>query len=308
MENFTSLINSYLPEPHASLLNGILLGVKLDHVTTHFYESLKTVGLIHIVVLSGMNITMLSAIVLNTIVPIVGRRYAMIVTIFVIIGFIFFVGIEPPIVRATIMGILSLVGLLFGRKTIALYTLFLSSIILIIIFPEWLTSISFQLSFGATLGIILFGNVEKTDKAISDYRLLITEKNIQKSGIKNSISVIPVKTGIQKDRYWIPTFVGMTYDYIKEELRISLAAQIFTVPIIFFYFRQISFVAPIANILVAWLIAPIMILGIITILVGSIWWQGGFVLSWLCYGLISIVVMVVETLAKIPYASLNFDL
>ncbi|OGK49159.1 hypothetical protein A3A93_00130 [Candidatus Roizmanbacteria bacterium RIFCSPLOWO2_01_FULL_38_12] len=117
-----------------------------------------------------------------------------------------------------------------------------------------------------------------------------------------------MKTGIQKDRYWIPTFVGMTYDYIKEELRISLAAQIFTVPIIFFYFRQISFVAPIANILVAWLIAPIMILGIITILVGSIWWQGGFVLSWLCYGLISIVVMVVETLAKIPYASLNFDL
>jgi len=295
MENFTSLINSYLPEPHASLLNGILLGVKLDHVTTHFYESLKTVGLIHIVVLSGMNITMLSAIVLNTIVPIVGRRYAMIVTIFVIIGFIFFVGIEPPIVRATIMGILSLVGLLFGRKTIALYTLFLSSIILIIVFPEWLTSISFQLSFGATLGIILFGKLEKV------------EKN-QESGIKNSISVIPVKTGIQKDRYWIPTFVGMTYDYIKEELRISLAAQIFTVPIIFFYFRQISFVAPIANILVAWLIAPIMILGIITILVGSIWWQGGFVLSWLCYGLISIVVMVVETLAKIPYASLNFDL
>ena len=295
MENFTSLINSYLPEPHASLLNGILLGVKLDHVTTHFYESLKTVGLIHIVVLSGMNITMLSAIVLNTIVPIVGRRYAMILTIFVIIGFIFFVGLEPPIVRATIMGILSLVGLLFGRKTIALYTLFLSSIILIIVFPEWLTSISFQLSFGATLGIILFGKLEKV------------EKN-QESGIKNSISVIPVKTGIQKDRYWIPTFVGMTYDYIKEELRISLAAQIFTVPIIFFYFRQISFVAPIANILVAWLIAPIMILGIITILVGSIWWQGGFVLSWLCYGLISIVVMVVETLAKIPYASLNFDL
>ena len=295
MENFTSLINSYLPEPHASLLNGILLGVKLDHVTTHFYESLKTVGLIHIVVLSGMNITMLSAIVLNTIVPIVGRRYAMILTIFVIIGFIFFVGLEPPIVRATIMGILSLVGLLFGRKTIALYTLFLSSIILIIVFPEWLTSISFQLSFGATLGIILFGKLEKV------------EKN-QESGIKNSISVIPVKTGIQKDRYWIPTFVGMTYDYIKEELRISLAAQIFTVPIIFFYFRQISFVAPIANILVAWLIAPIMILSIITILVGSIWWQGGFVLSWLCYGLISIVVMVVETLAKIPYASLNFDL
>jgi hypothetical protein len=46
---FTSVINSYLPEPHASLLNGILFGVSLKASKT-FFEQLKIVGLLHIVV------------------------------------------------------------------------------------------------------------------------------------------------------------------------------------------------------------------------------------------------------------------
>ena len=290
MDHFTSLINSYLPEPQASLLNGILLGTPLTNVTRHFYDNLKVVGLIHIVVLSGMNITMLSAIVLNTIVPMIGRKYAMIVTIFVIFLFVWFVGIEPPVVRAATMGILSFIGLIFGRKTLALYTLFLTSVILIIIFPEWLKSISFQLSFGATLGIILFGRVLYEEEK-PPLNPLLTKEGNQKGG----------------DSHGQKSVIRNLKSYILEELRISLAAQIFTVPIIFFYFRQISFVAPVANLFVAWMIAPIMILGMITVAIGLMWWQGGFVLSWFSYGLLSIIIFVVEWLAKIPYASIKLN-
>src|SRR3989344_518304 len=291
MDYFSSLINSYLPEPHASLLNGILFGTPLKNVTNNFYNNLKLVGLIHIVVLSGMNITLLSAVVLNMLVPMIGRRYAMIATIIIILIFVYFVGIEPPVVRAATMGILSFVGLLFGRKTLALYTLFLTSVILIIIFPEWLKSISFQLSFGATLGIILFGNVEGFLRHPEGVERL-KDPEILKPGffaIAQNDNLIILKS------------------YILEELRISLAAQIFTVPIIFFYFRQISFVAPVANLFVAWMIAPIMILGMITVVIGLVWWQGGFVLSWFSYGLLSIIIFVVEWLAKIPYASIKLN-
>ena len=265
MELFTDLINSYLHEPYASLLNGILLGRPL-FVTNSFYTKLKIVGLIHIVVLSGMNITMLSAIVMNLIVKFVGRKLSIVITVAFIFAFIIFVGIEPPVVRAAVMGILTLIGLMFGRKTLALYTLFISSVLMIIVWPEWLSSISFQLSFAATLGIILFGNMNE-DKIEGTHEIL---------------------------------------KYIQEELRISIAAQIFTLPIIFYYFRQISFVSPVANILVSWTIAPIMILGMATIFLGLINWQLGFILSWICYGLIHIIITVVEILAKIPYASIQF--
>ncbi|MDQ5981958.1 MAG: competence protein ComEC [Patescibacteria group bacterium] len=263
MDQFTSLINSYLPEPHASLLNGIVLGIDLQ-TTYSFKDKLKDVGLIHIVVLSGMNITLLSAVILQIIIPLFGRKAATIITIVSIIFFIYFVGIDPPIVRAGIMGILSLIGLMFGRKTLALYTLFLTSIICIIIWPDWLTSISFQLSFAATFGIILFGNVVSEEKTTNT--------------IKN---------------------------YLIDELRVSLSAQLFTTPIIFFYFRQISFISPIANILVSWTIAPIMIYGIIAMVVGSIHWQLGFVVSWLCYGLVTFIILVVEWLSQIPFASVK---
>src|SRR3989344_5175843 len=260
MDALIHLINSYYPEPHASLLNGMLLGKQL-FVTNTFYNQLKQVGLIHIVVLSGMNITMLSAIILNTLVHFINRKWALLCTIVIIILFVLFVGAEPPIIRAALMGIISLAAVLYGRKAMALYSLFLSGIIMLIINFEWLQSISFQLSFSATLGIVLFGSMEKKEKAVILSRNGSDDRRIQ--------------------------------TYFLEELRISLAAQVFTVPLIFWYFRQISIVSPLANILVAWLIAPIMILGMIEVAVGMVNGHAGFVVSWLVYPLLEFIVWVV---------------
>src|SRR3989338_2469740 len=59
---FTSVINGYLPEPHASLLNGMVFGTSVK-TTKLLYEQLKTVGLLHIVTLSGMNLFLLAEII-----------------------------------------------------------------------------------------------------------------------------------------------------------------------------------------------------------------------------------------------------
>lgn len=152
---FTSVINSYLPEPHASLLNGILFGVNLKAGKV-FYEQLKIVGLLHLVVLSGMNITILASITAG-LTQFLGKRISILITILMIILFIVFVGAKAPIIRAGFMGILTLVAIIYGRKNLALYSLFLSLIFIAIFWPKWLTTISLQLSYGATLGIILFG-------------------------------------------------------------------------------------------------------------------------------------------------------
>lgn len=267
MDLFTGLINRFYHEPYASLMNGILLGRPL-FVTDTFYTQLKEVGLIHIVVLSGMNITMLSSIVLTALVPLIGRTLATGITILCIGLFVLFVGAEAPVVRAAIMGILALVGLLFGRKTLTLWLLILSALIMLVFNPTWLTSISFQLSFGATLGIILFGSTEETQE----------DK-------KTSSSI---------------------WRYLNDELRISLSAQVFTLPLIFWYFRQISIVSPLTNIAVAWTITPIMLIGMASIAVGVFSEKIGFVLSWLAYPLLYWIVLVVETASKIPFASLQF--
>ncbi|MBI3366425.1 ComEC/Rec2 family competence protein [Candidatus Roizmanbacteria bacterium] len=253
---FTSLINSYLPEPHASLLNGILFGVNLK-AGKIFYQELKIVGLLHLVVLSGMNITILASIT-GSLTQFFSKRTSILITILVIILFILFVGIQAPIIRAGFMGILTLVAIVYGRKNIAIYALLLSLIFIAVFWPRWLTTISLQLSYGATLGIILFGQT--------------TSKN----------------------ELW-------------RELKTSLAAQVFTVPIIFIYFRQVSLVAPISNLLVAFTIYPLMIFGFATAILGKIHYLFGLIPSFVCYGLLQYMIFVIEKLSKLPFIFFDFS-
>ena len=262
---FTSVINSYLPEPQASLLNGMLFGINLQ-TSKAFYEQLKIVGLLHIVVLSGINITLLaSAISAGT--SFFGRLTSSLITILIIIIFIAFVGAKAPIVRAGFMGILTLVAFWSGRRKQAVYALLLSAIFISVFWPTWLTTVSFQLSFAATLGIILFGQTRE----------------------------IKTKNGFEKILHWS-----------RKELRLSLSAQLFTAPIIFFYFRQVSLVAPLSNLLISFFIAPLMIFGFLTAFLGKLNYSLGLIPAYISYGILSYFVFVIETLSKIPFIYIKF--
>lgn len=253
---FTSVINGYLPEPHASLLNGILFGIPLK-TSKIFYERLKIVGLLHIVVLSGINVTILAAIV-GSFTRFLNKKLSVFISIASIVLFVIFVGAKPPIVRAGVMGILTLVAIIFGRKALPLYLLFLSAFLTSIFWPRWIGSLSFQLSYGATLGIILFGQVHES---------------------KN---------------------------FLWKDLKPSLAAQLFTAPIIFFSFHQISFIAPLSNLLVSAVIPPLMIFGFLTAILGKIHFLLGVLPAYTSYGLLSYIVFVVEFLSRAPFAFHQF--
>jgi competence protein ComEC len=264
---FTDIINTYLPEPHASLLNGIVFGLPLKSDKLFSYE-LKRVGLTHLVVLSGMNITILCSLI-SCITAKFSKKTSILITIFSIIFFIGFVGIQAPIVRAGVMSILTLVSILSGRKSTALYTLVVAGVICIAIWPQWLTSVSFQLSYAATLGLILFGPKQENNKMH-----------------KNSFQT--------------------TFDYIKQEFKTSMAAQAFTVPIIFLNFKQISLIAPISNIAVSWVVTPLMIFGILTAALGKIHYTLGIIPGYICYFLLSYLIFIIHTLSRLPFTFIEF--
>lgn len=264
-EIFTNVINSYLPEPQASLLNGMIFGVNLK-TSKVFYDQLKAVGLLHIVVLSGMNITLLASII-SIVTSFFGKLISSLLTILTIILFIFFVGFQAPIVRAGFMGILTLVAFLTGRRKQVIYILLLSLFFIFLFWPEWFSTLSLQLSYGATIGILFFGKTK--DSSSSNF------------------------------------FKNLSTD-LCNELRVSLAAQLFTAPLIFFHFKQISLIAPISNVLVAPLVAPIMIFGFATALLGKISHPLGIIPAYISYGILSYVVFVIETLAKFPFVFFKF--
>lgn len=252
---FTSVINGYLPEPHSSLLNGIIFGIDLK-TSREFYNQLKVVGLLHLVVLSGINITLLASLV-ATFTGFFSKRVSLLITILSVILFIVFVGPQAPIIRAGVMGILTYVAIIKRRKNFVFYSLFLSIVFIALFFPRWLTSVSLFLSYGATLGIILFAHTSS------------------------------------KNQIW-------------RELKVSLAAQIFTAPIIFIYFRQISLISPISNLMVAPFIAPLMVFGFATALLGKINYFLGLPSAYVCYGILSYIVWVINALSKLPFVFLQF--
>jgi competence protein ComEC len=252
---FTSVINSYLPEPHASLLNGIIFGINLK-TTKVFYQQLKIVGLLHLVVLSGINITLLSSMI-SSLTKFLSKQLSTLITILVIIFFVVFVGPQAPIIRAAFMGILTHVAIITGRKNYTLYALFLSFIFILFFWPPWLKTISLQLSYGATLGIILFGQSQSTN-------------------------------------------------YFWKNIKLTLAAQVFTAPIIFLYFKQISLISPLSNLLVAETIPTLMVFGFLTAILGKINYFLGYIPSLICYGILIYLVFVIEMLAKLPFIFLQF--
>ncbi len=262
---FTSVINSYLPEPQASLLNGMLFGINLK-TSKLFYDQLKIVGLLHIVVLSGMNITLIGSMLLNLFTSL-GKRLSLMLTILIIILFVLFVGFQAPIVRAGFMGILTLVSFISGRKNSVYFALFASILVIAVCWPHWLTTVSLQLSYGATLGIIFFG---KTTEAKST-------------------------------KFW-DRFITAC----KNNLKVSLAAQVFTVPIIFLYFKQLSIIAPVSNLFVSFFIGPLTFLGFITAILGKINYSLGLIPAYLCYGILSYMIFIIETLSKLPYIYFQF--
>jgi len=165
------------------------------------------------------------------------------------------------------MGILTLVAILYGRKSNVLYALLLSIVFISIFWPQWLKTISFQLSYGATLGIVLLGRVET----------------------------------IKPKTYW----QKIKYD-IWKELKPSLAAQLFTAPIILLYFKQISLIAPLSNLLTAPVIAPLMIFGFLTAFLGRIHYLLGLPFAYISFGLLQYIIIIINFLSKLPYASIQF--
>ncbi len=150
-------INKLLPEPQASLLTGVLLGVERG-LPEDFEEALRKTGTIHVVVVSGYNIMIVGGFFL-LLAGFIKRKYAITLSISAIVIYTLLTGAQAPTIRAAIMGGLAFSATILGRQNLPFYTLLLAAFIMLIINPSTFSDIGFQLSFLATAGIILFRDV-----------------------------------------------------------------------------------------------------------------------------------------------------
>ena len=209
-------------EPQASLLAGILLG-DIDGMPDQLRLNFQITGTTHIVALSGFNITIIVNVILTILVRLIGRRWAWLPGLVVVIVFVAMTGAAASVVRAALMAGISLVALFAGRPISASRLLAYAGIVMLLVNPLILLhELGFQLSFLATIGLIYLSG--------------------------------PVGRWLS----WLTSSGGW-----RDNLASTLSAIIITEPLLLWRFGRLSLVAPLVNILVLPLIPLAMLMGTI---------------------------------------------
>ncbi len=148
-----SSVRGVLPEPHGALLSAILVGMR-SRLPGDVRDDFLASGLIHVVAISGFNITLVALAVRRMAGWLIGR-YSVLLAMLALPIYAALAGGEPSVVRATLMGELILLAWLLGRDTDALAALAVAAVAIVLVDPAALSDVGFQLSFAGTLGLVV---------------------------------------------------------------------------------------------------------------------------------------------------------
>lgn len=152
-QRVTSSFNKYLPRNESGLLLGILMGGNLG-LDSGFYTALKNTGVLHVVAASGMNVSMVGEFLLVMFILVFPRRISILLTIAGIAFYAVLSGLEPSILRASVMAIMAYSAQVIGRQNYSLLSLILAAFIMLLFNPDLVFDIGFRLSFLSTFGIV----------------------------------------------------------------------------------------------------------------------------------------------------------
>lgn len=233
---------------------------------------MSTVGMSHIISVSGMHMSFLVgflALLLKR------RRLFAAIALPIILLFMAMVGFAPSVVRAGVMQIFLLAAPRLRRENDPLTTLSAALLLLLLMNPNAVGSVSLQLSFGATLGLILFAR--RIQEA-----LLLRVKN----------------RGVMKRR--VPARLIRIF---FASLAASLSALLFTVPLAAFYFGTVSLMAVLANFVTLWAVELAFMGGLCVSLIGLLSPPVGSLLAFLAALPVRYIFGATRWLASFPFAS-----
>jgi len=277
-----SLDNIYrmFPDPESSLLAGILLGVA-SGLTNELQQAFKNTGTAHIIAISGFNISIIAGIFFVFFSRIFGDRRGTLFSILGIALYTFIVGASAAVVRAAVMGILALSARQVGRRQVALNTLLGVAALMCIWNPLYVWDVGFQLSFFATLGLILYAT------PFSEFANKIITK------------------------YFPSSTAEKAAELFSEFVLLTLAAQLTTIPIMAYHFQRISLVSFIANPFILPPQPAVMILGGAAVLLSHIWFAAGQIMAWVAWPFVVYTIRMVELFDRVPHGTLylgNFSI
>lgn len=271
-----STLDEAFPEDTFGFAKALLLGDSTDLA----YEddiAFRNSGIRHIIAVSGLHISiLLSAVYTLTrkkriLTPLVG--------IPVLLLFAALVGFTPSVNRACIMQVLMLLSILLNQEYDSPTSLAFAVLVILIVDPLSICSVSFQLSVSSILGIFLFQGT------IREY---LSERKYLKGAKGNT-----------RKAKFIRWFVGT--------VSVSVSALVFTLPLSAFYFQSFSLLSVLTNLLTLWVVTYIFCGIGIALLLGLIWLPLGQIAAWLISWPMRYVTGIAGLISKIPLGNIPAD-
>jgi len=263
-EKLKDSINLIMPAPQSGLLEALFFGDE-ENISQEWIDKFNITGTRHITAVSGMNITIISALVLNLFLFLgFWRNQAFYFSIIFIVFYVSIIGAPASGVRAGIMGILFLISQYFGRNSDGVRLIIFSAFLMLLFNPLLLTlDVGFQLSFLAILGLVYLQPI------FSDW--------------------------LKK----VPNVFELRYT-----LSATLAAQCFTLPILIYNFGRISLISPLVNLFIVPLITMITILGFILSFIGLMSTTLGIVFSFPVWLILSYILKIIDVFSYASFANI----
>ncbi len=149
-------IQRALPAPQSGLAQALLLGIRAE-LPQSLKADFRDAGMSHLLAISGLHVGVVMALSLAVVHALIGRRswpgvlgVATIVWVYAALS-----GLDPPVVRAAVMGTMALGQTLLGRGVRGTTALLLAGAAMLAVEPSLMGSLSFLLSFTAMAGVIV---------------------------------------------------------------------------------------------------------------------------------------------------------
>ena len=265
-------ISLLLPEPHAALLNGILLGIE-GGIPDEVMERFNATGTTHILVISGFNISILAGLFLAVGRRAFSHRLATAFAVGAVSLYTLLVGADAAVTRAAIMGVLYILAQQWGQQTLALNSLGVAAVTMTLWRPGMLYDMGFQLSALATLALILF--------------------------VPGLTAWVEARVPVQGPHR------RAVLNVLNEALVVTFAAQLLTTPLIVYAFGRLSLVSLLTNLLILPVQAWVMLGGGAATLAGMVWLPLGRLLAWVPWAGLAWTLAAVEWTARLPYAQVE---
>lgn len=256
--NITAQIENILPKDQASIASAILSGNR-ELMSKEQADNYRNSGLAHFLSISGLHMSMIAGLmfffirlIMATIPQIAlrcnSKKVAAFCAIIVSTLYLIISGAAVPTQRAYIMVLIILLAAIFERKAISMRNLALAASFILIISPQMLISISFQLSFAAVTAMIAFYESFST----KIHRFLSSEN----SGL-----------------------IGKTFKiviaYLLGVIIADFIASAATLPFVIYHFNKVALFTSLTNLLagpiIAFIIMPSILLSLLLIPLGMAW-------------------------------------